>query len=162
MAKRKAVKKAVAKATVRGKKKTAPKQSRAAAESVLRKGPVRKAPRTPALPGMENLGQIRDLDNSCRRLADIRHQMGDLRADEAAEMQTSLNAMRKHNRTSYRQHGVELVRVPGEEKLRVRTSKAEATAETEPEPEDVFAGDVITETDAGADEFAEEESLASV
>ena len=136
------------------KKAKAPKQSKREAEKVLRTGPIRRAPKNTPLPGMEGIGQIAVLDNCCRRISEIRAEKNDLVADEAAEEQVALNALRKHNRTSYRQHGVELVRVPGEEKLRVRTSKGGATAETEePEPADLDPMDVEEGTSGiGADE----------
>lgn len=57
--------------------------------------------------------------------------MAELRADEAGHKRTALNLMRKHDRTTWRHAGVELARVPGEEKLRIRKSKENATAEVE-------------------------------
>ena len=151
----------MAKQKAAARKKTAPKkkaakratngsgrrQTRREVEQVLRRGPVRRrVPTTAALPGMENIGDVPGLDVSCRRLHEIRDEMAELRASEAEEMQGALNLMRRANRTSYRQHGVELVRVPGEEKLRVRTSKAGATAETEEEaPSDVMPEDAVNE-----------------
>lgn len=137
--------------------KAAAKQSKAAAERVLRDGPVRRAPRQPVLPGVEG-GQIPDLDTICAALSEIRQSQADLRADEQGHMQTALNIMRKKNRTSYRQHGVELARVPGEEKLRVRTTKGGATAEVEDDDSldngaggDVYADDA-PDTDADGDD----------
>src|SRR3990167_10756478 len=102
------------------KKAKAPKQSKREAEKVLRTGPIRRAPKNTPLPGMESIGQIAVLDNCCRRISEIRAEISELKADDSAEEQVALNAMRKHIRKSYSQHGVELVRVPGEEKLRVR------------------------------------------
>lgn len=81
---------------------------------------------------MEHL-RIKPLDDICASISDTRGQQADLRAEEAGLEQTALHLMRKHNKTAWRAHGVELVRVPGEEKLRVRTSRDTATAETEPE-----------------------------
>lgn len=69
--------------------------------------------------------------------------MNDLREEEAGLEQTALTLMRRHDRTAYRHAGVELVRVPGEEKLRVRTARERtATAET-PEDKDEDQGGMI-------------------
>lgn len=69
-------------------------------------------------------------------MSEIRDQMNTLRADEAGHLRTALKLMRKHNRTSWRAAGIEFSRVPGEEKLRVRSSKEKATAETDDEQVD--------------------------
>jgi hypothetical protein len=73
--------------------------------------------------------RIRPLDNICKSIAETRGTINELRGEEAGLEQTALKLMREHRKTSWRHAGVELVRVPGEEKLRVRTSKANATAE---------------------------------
>lgn len=78
--------------------------------------------------------RYRDLDASCNSIAETREEINLLRADEAGYEQTALTQMRKHNLTTYRHAGVELARVPGEEKLRVRTTRERsATAEVEPD-----------------------------
>src|SRR3990167_5593050 len=92
------------------KKAKAPKQSKRETEKVLRTGSIRRALKNTPLPGMEGIGQIAVLDNCCRRISEIRAEINELKADDLAEEQVALNAMRKHNRTSYRQHGVELDR----------------------------------------------------
>ncbi len=112
--------------------KRARKQSRADVEKAL-KGPLRKQPRMPPLPGMEDL-RIKVLDDVCRSIAEVREAKNALRATEGDHLIAALKAMRKHEKTTWRHAGVELVRVPGEEKLRVRTSKEPATAETAEEP----------------------------
>ena len=93
---------------------------------------VRRRPKDTPLPGMEDV-RISALNDVAGRIADIREQKNDLIATENEELQTALNLMRKHEKVSWRAHGVEFVRVPGEEKLRVRTSKEKATAEVEEE-----------------------------
>jgi len=92
--------------------------------------------RDQTLPGLED---TRDaiLDDCCANLSSIRAKINALKADDAAEMQTALTRMQhktaKHpsGRFSYRGSGVELARVSGEEKLRVRTSSEKATADAE-------------------------------
>lgn len=123
------------------------RQSKRDAERVLWRGPIRTRPKDQALPGLEHL-RIKPLDDICASISDTRAQQNDLRAEEAGLEQTALHLMRKHTKTAWRAHGVELVRVPGEEKLRVRTSREKATAETEPENTD--AGE---ELPGGGDEL---------
>ena len=101
-----------------------------------------KAARSVTLPGMEQY-RSQKLDNACERIADARATMATLRADEAGDERIALDLMRGVNITSYRYAGVELVRVPGEEKLRVRTSKVNATAEGTVQHDDSGDGEDI-------------------
>ena len=78
--------------------------------------------------------RISELDEVSGRVSDIRDAKNDLIAQENEQLQFALNLMRKHGKDSWRAHGVEFVRVPGEEKLRCRTTKEKATAEVEDEP----------------------------
>jgi hypothetical protein len=89
-----------------------------------------RSPRAQPLPGME---QVRDvqLDRICESIGETRDTMNKLRSDEAGDERAALLRMRTRSLTSYRHAGVELARVPGEEKLRVRTSRTSATAETD-------------------------------
>jgi hypothetical protein len=95
----------------------------------------KKHPRSRPLPGLENV-RIDELDECATSISEIREQMNELRAQETDQLKIALGVMRANKKTSWRHAGVELVRVPGEEKLRVRTSKQAATAETEEEPDD--------------------------
>lgn len=98
--------------------------------------------------------QVRNkrLDNLCEALGEVREQMAQQRADESGSMQAALAEMRAKNLTTYRHAGVELARVPGEEKLRVRTSKAQATAEVDEEPEAAAeVGDDVLGTEGDGD-----------
>jgi len=92
-----------------------------------------KSPRSQALPVPGGLGKrIQALDDAAAAIGDIRDQMAELRADEQGHKRTALNLMRKHDRTTWRHAGVELARVPGEEKLRIRKTKGEnASAEVD-------------------------------
>jgi len=91
-----------------------------------------RAPRQQAL---ISEARIKPLDDVAATIGDLRDQMNVLRQDEGEQMNLALKLMRKHERTTWKHAGVELVRVPGEEKLRVRTSKEKATAEVEDEDE---------------------------
>jgi len=88
-----------------------------------------RGPRSRTLPGLEET-RLSSLDNICESIAESRSQMNKLRQEEQDDMNSALKLLRKHQRTSYRHNGVELARVPGEEKLRVRYREG-ATAETE-------------------------------
>jgi hypothetical protein len=107
-------------------------KKKAAKKKTARKDEDRpkRTPRSAALPGME---QVRDvvLDRLCESIGDARDQMNQLRADEAGDTQAALTRMRERKITTYQHAGVEMARVPGEEKLRVRTSKEKATASTD-------------------------------
>lgn len=120
------------------------KQSKQQVATALAGALKKPQPRPRPLPGMEN-ARISPLDNICQSIAETREQQNSLRQEEAGLETTALKLMRKHSKISWRHAGVELVRVPGEEKLRVRTSRGRsATAETE---EDVAAA----QTHEGAD-----------
>lgn len=136
-------------------KPRATKQSKKDVAKVLGKGALRTRPRSVPLPGMEDT-RISALDDVAESIAEVREQMNDLRQREAEHLRSALNLMREHNKTAWRAAGVEMVRVPGEEKLRVRTSKEKATAETDPEdevPGDVVAMDAVDEPDAAEEEI---------
>lgn len=123
MAKRKGAKKALTRSS---KKKTAPKKIK-----------TKKAgPRSQPLPGME---QVRDrvLDNACETIAEGRNEMAAGRAKEQEGTGIALQRLAKKpgDQRQYRHAGVELVFVPGMDKLRVRLSKAaELTAGGADEP----------------------------
>lgn len=91
-----------------------------------------KKPRLKAapLPGMEDI-RIQELDGICGRISDIRERLNEARQEEGEELQQALNLMRSHRKTTWQGHGVELTRVPGQEKIRCKTSKQKASAETE-------------------------------
>ena len=130
------------KVVVKAHGKTKQKQSKRAAERVLRSGAIRRRPKTPPLPGMEDLGAIPSLDRVCSSLADLRHDLNEIRGNEKEEMVTALREMRKANRQAYKAHGIELVRVAGDEKVRVRLVKGEGAADVEEE------GDTDTDLEA--------------
>lgn len=70
------------------------------------------------------------LNKVCQSIAETREAINDLKAEEAGYEQTALSLMRRNDRTTYQHAGVTLVRVPGEEKLQVKTTRERsATAE---------------------------------
>jgi hypothetical protein len=55
-------------------------------------------------------------------VADIRQAMADLRASEDKVLPAVLKVMHAEGRTSFRAHGVEFLRVEGEETLKVKSA----------------------------------------
>ena len=89
-------------------------------------------PRTQALPGMEEV-RYKDLDRVCESIAETREEINRYKGEENDLEQKALMSMRLHERTTYTFSGVTLVRVPGEEKLRVLNARQRtASAETQP------------------------------
>lgn len=113
------------------KKKPASKTAAKQAAKGTRVPQKRRTPAaTPPVPGMEQV-RYSDLDARCVSIAEIRAELNAKEKEDAEECRQALDEMRAHGLQTYRHAGVELSRVPGEEKLRVRTSKEKATAETE-------------------------------
>lgn len=81
--------------------------------------PKRKGPRSMVLPTMEQARSQR-LDNLCEEIAEERETMNGAKVKEKASTASALKAMQERNLTVYKHAGVELARVPGAEKLRVR------------------------------------------
>lgn len=103
--------------------------------------------RSRALPGME---QVRDqrLDNLCEAMAEHRRVMNAARVEEQGDITTALQHMVKKNISVYKHGGIELARVPGAERLRVRLTKEQGDAD---------GGDLETGDDG---EFANERRAA--
>lgn len=105
----------------------------------------KRGPRSQALPGMDQVRNTR-LDNLCEGMAEHRRVMNAARTDEQGDIVAALQEMQRKKIGVYRHAGIELARVPGAEKLRVRLTKEEGDAD---------AGDL---EDGG--EFAEERRAA--
>jgi hypothetical protein len=75
--------------------------------------------------------QVRNkrLDNICEGIADERAQKNRCDLEEKGLIQSALKAMQQANISVYKHGGVELARVPGSEKLRVRLTKDQGDAE---------------------------------
>ena len=131
-------------------KKAAPKKKPVA--KVLKHTPKKKAPkprtqspRSQVLPGMEQV-RNKTLDRICEAMSDVR---GDMNRCRGEEKDLQGQAVREMNGkvTAYRHAGVELVLVPGDVHLRVRTLKVQANADAAPSKPD--------DTGVTADEIAE-------
>lgn len=67
--------------------------------------------------------RIARLDNLCEAIAETRGEINDLKATEIGNEQAALKVMQANDVMAYKHGGVQLLRVPGDEKLSVRTSK---------------------------------------
>lgn len=100
------------------------------------KGKVKRGVRSQVLPGMEQV-RSRKLDNLCEGIADCRGQKNAAVTEEKSLDASALQVMVQQGITVYRHGGVELARIPGAEKLRVRMTKEEGDAGAEDlEPSD--------------------------
>lgn len=114
-------------------KPRAKKRHNSAATAPAREPRVPKAAQD-VLPGMEQARHAR-LDNLCMSIGDAREAMNTAKADEEAGKQAALAYMAQHGVSVYKQHGIELVRVPGHDALRVRLVKGDGTVEVNVAPE---------------------------
>lgn len=89
--------------------------------------PVRKGPRSQPLPGMEQVRSKR-LDNLCEGIADCRAQINSARQEETGLIVSALQTMVALALSTYRHATIELARIPGAEKLRVRVTKEDGDA----------------------------------
>lgn len=112
-------------------RKAKPKQSKAAAERVLRDGPLRVAartkPRQQQLPGTEQL-RNQQLDALCEQVADARTKKSEASTEEANAKSTALSVMRRDDVHAYSHAGVTFVVVPGDAKLVVKWKRDTASA----------------------------------
>ena len=98
--------------------------------------------------------QVRNtkLDNLCEAIAETRATINDLKQTEAGNEQAALKVMQQYQVSSYKHGGVQLVRIPGDEKLSVRLSKdtSNDAGEGDAEGEDA-AADAGAPGDAGGE-----------
>lgn len=134
--------------------KKAPPKAKKAAKAPLKAIKRSASPRSQALPGMEQV-RNRSLDRICEHISDVRHDLNRLRGEEKDLQGQAVRVMTGDKVAVYRHSGVEMVLVPGDVHLRVRTLKATPANADGPEAP---AGD-----DAGvtADEVAEGEAAAA-
>lgn len=93
------------------------------------------------------------LDNLCEGIADCRGQKNAAVTEEKSLDASALQVMVKEGISVYRHGGVELARIPGAEKLRVRMTKEEGDAGEgdlkEPETESTGEGEAGAELGDG-------------
>src|SRR3990167_3609318 len=109
-------------------------------------------PKTPILPGMEDAVQDRELDSICSAIADNMHAINEAADTMKGLKGNGLSALRKKNRTVYKAHGVEIVRVPGDERLLARLVKSDGGDTGEDDADlDNGADEPMFSEDAAAD-----------
>lgn len=117
------------------KKKPAKKASKRPPARPARKK-AKAAPRKPKaqrLPEMD-IPKIRSLDRICESIADVRESKNEAAKEEKGLLQNALREMQKHSQQVYKAHGVELVWVHGDDKVRVRLIDDDSSGEDEPVP----------------------------
>jgi len=108
------------------------------------------------LPGFEQVRSAK-LDNLCEGLHDCRGTMNDAKQEETGLIQAALQVMVQRGVSVYKHAGIELARVPGAEKLRVRVIKEQGdagAADLEPPAEGDDEGEPeqsVDAADAGED-----------
>jgi hypothetical protein len=113
------------------------KQNRRAVERTLGNGPFRKPKATPRLPGLERISADAILGDICKTLREILNAEAEARETKAGLRANALQRLKKIGRTSYLEHGISLVLVPGDEKLNIKAVKADGLADQEREDDDL-------------------------
>lgn len=133
-AKKQAAKKVAAKKAKKAAAKRAPvkvtKWSGGAERAKAAKQVTRAAAQVPLIKGL----RIRSLDNVCASIADTRAAINRLKGEEADLERHAHKLLTDHKQTTWQSAGVTLVLVPGQEKLIVKTSRNNSTAEAPPVP----------------------------
>lgn len=124
-----AKKKAAAKKAAPKKKVAAPKprfvktakwqSSRGSERAAAAKKTTKAEAQIPLIKGL----RIPALDRDCRHIADTRSAIARLQAEEKDLERVTHEDMKKYKQVTWQSAGVTLVRVPGEERLRVATSR---------------------------------------
>ena len=86
-----------------------------------------RGPRSRTLPGMAQV-RLDRLDRLCEDIGELRDDANRCRTQETGAKDSALRLMHDKGVTVYMHAGLELVRVPGSEKLRVRRAKDEGDA----------------------------------
>lgn len=88
--------------------------------------------RSQVLPGMVTIFRSQKLDNLCEGIGDERETLNRAKQEEAKLVAAALETMQKEGISVYCHARIELARVPGAEKLRVRSTKEPASCRLEP------------------------------
>lgn len=104
------------------KKKGSPMKRYAGKGTAARTVKRARGARSQVLPGMEQVRDVK-LDNLCEAIGQVRATANEAKQEEAGLIASTLQRMVAKDVSVYRHAGVELARVPGAEKLRVRLTK---------------------------------------
>ncbi len=86
-------------------------------------GRVRKArPEQVDLPGTED-SAIKPLEDAARAYARVRDERMELTAEEAKRKAALIPLMHKHQKTTYKRHGIEINLIPEAEDVKVKIAK---------------------------------------
>lgn len=145
----------MAKKTKAPKKGKKDKPAKKAAGRPKKKGAVAERPRSqrPRQQALIEDARIQPLDDCAASIADVRDNMNELRGEEKGYLSTARSLMHKYGKSVYKHAGVEIVLVPGDEKVRVRILKDDGNASAS--GQDDAAGDAVAGDRAGSDEAAE-------
>lgn len=97
-------------------------KKKAKAAPKKKSAPRIKSPKSQVLPGMEQVTN-RALNRICEHISDVRREMNRARGEEKDLMNQAVTVMTDSKVSVYRFSGVELLLVPGDVHLRVRTLK---------------------------------------
>jgi len=119
-ARKAATRKAVARNAIKGKarKAKAARPARAAAKT------ARKRAKSPEQQELIQGVRYSDLDRLCRSIGDTRDEINRIKGEDADLGLKAIRAMRLHGVTTYKQAGITLMLVPGDETLRVLKDRA--------------------------------------
>lgn len=107
------------------KRKTTKKTNGRAATPAAEK---KRSARSQPLPGMEGVRNGK-LDNLCEGIAEQRRVMNAAHLETQTDITAALQEMQRKKISVYKHGGIELARVPGAEKLRVRLTKEQGDAD---------------------------------
>ncbi len=111
------------------KKKPGKREKKPLVRKVAKKKAAPKPkPKAQKLPGMDQ-PKVRSLDAVCEKLADVRETLNDARTKEKELVGQALFHLKNHNIAGYKAHGIELYRVQGDEKVRVRVVDDDSTGD---------------------------------
>lgn len=99
--------------------------------------------------------RIKPLDDCAASIADVRDNMNELRGEEKGYLATARSLMHKYGKSVYKHAGVEIVLVPGDEKVRVRILKDDGNASASGSDDAGTGDDAVAGDRTGSDEAAE-------
>lgn len=143
----------MAKKTKAPKKSKKDKPAKKTAGGTKRKGAGGDKPRSrqPRQQALIEDARIKPLDDCAASIADVRDNMNELRGEEKGYLSTARSLMHKYGKSVYKHAGVEIVLVPGDEKVRVRILKDDGNASASGQSD---APDVVEGDRGGSDEPA--------
>jgi hypothetical protein len=146
------------KGKARARKATSAKKPAAKKAAPKKAAPRAAKPKQQRL--LDDMPRVRALDRLCEGLADVRERRNNDNAEEKALLQSALRELVKHNTPIYKAHGVELVHVKGDDKIRMRLVDDDNDTDElgDERREDVETVDEEVEGHAGENEAGDEQT----